>query len=266
MELLKYLKIVLKYGTRVNVMLSLLHGISIIIEIHPEGDMNVLAKFHGIPSNICWAVSVWIKVLDWRTDRPTSIDIRRATMLVWMKIRVIKTKTRGPVRPTFGHSSGWSQQLDTQLKQSGPSDVCDSAIYYTFIKTIRNLRQTKGENHSGVIIPEWPGVNQSPPLQITRSPAFVPWTVTSLLTGEGNVLTFIYSHTHPTKHTLIHTETNTVNSIRRLRWLIFRLNSRGRLLDSHSKLAQMNGSLSVWNMVVVGCDHYGRSWLAWLIM
>lgn len=62
---------------------------------------------------------------------------------------------------------------------------------------------------------------------------------------------------------LVHTHTPT---IRRLRRLIFCLNSRGRLLDSHSKLAQMNGSLSVWNMVVVGCDHYGRSWLVWLIM
>ncbi len=91
----------------------------------------------------------------------------------------------------------------------------------------------------------------------------MPWTVALPLTGEGNVLTRIHSHTHTHTHTLTQ-ETNkqTVNSIRRLRWLIFQLNSRGRLLDSHSKLVQMNGSLSVRNMVVVGWDHYGHSWSA----
>lgn len=120
------------------------------------------------------------------------------------------------------------------------------------------------------------------------------WGWTSLFTGKlvwknmalflcGNELDFIAPDCSLTTHrrgncgrfyslalpppslspALVHTHTPT---IRRLRRLIFCLNSRGRLPDSHSKLAQMNGSLSVWNMVVVGCDHYSRSWLAWLIM
>lgn len=54
--------------------------ISKLITIHPEGDVNYCLKFHGNPSNNCWDISVWTKLLDQQTD--ISNPVSRATSMV----------------------------------------------------------------------------------------------------------------------------------------------------------------------------------------
>ncbi len=57
-------------------------GVTKVITIHPEGDINVCTNCDTDPSQSCWDISVWT------TDRPTSrqADIAEdwATPLAWL--------------------------------------------------------------------------------------------------------------------------------------------------------------------------------------
>ncbi len=53
-------------------------GITKVLSIYPPGTMNVSTRFHGSPSNICWHISVWTKVM----NRPTNIAAPRVMPLV----------------------------------------------------------------------------------------------------------------------------------------------------------------------------------------
>lgn len=43
-------------------------GITNVITVDPDWDMNICTKCHGNPSNSCWYISVWTKIGHWLNE------------------------------------------------------------------------------------------------------------------------------------------------------------------------------------------------------
>lgn len=126
------------------------------------------------------------------------------------------------------------------------SEIMSTAQTSVLVKIVDKLKQ-----HSVMYWWERGNVLTFTFLLLLSSPPSLPFSLSFFIS-------LCIAHTHRCTHTLTRTQTEL---IRRLRWHIFCLNSRGTLPDSRSKWAQMNGSSSVLNVAVVGRHRCSCSWL-----
>lgn len=73
-------------------------GLNKVITIHPEGGLEC-TKCQRNPSNSCWVISVWTKVVDWQTN----LVLPESQLPAWIKMSVCVSKCTRVVLVFFNY-------------------------------------------------------------------------------------------------------------------------------------------------------------------